>query len=88
MIMDNILLAYEITHSMHLKKGRRDGLVAVKLDMSMAYDRVEWVFLEKIMDKMGFAAQRVKVILNCVQSVSYRVKVNRNLTESFVRSED
>jgi hypothetical protein len=65
---------------MHCKKGRRDGLVAAKLDMSKAYDRVECVFLEKIMDKMGFSAQWVKVIMNCVQSVSYRVKVNRNLT--------
>lgn len=29
------------------------GLMAVKLDISKAYDRVEWVFLEKIMEKMG-----------------------------------
>ena len=29
------------------------GLMAVKLDMSKVYDRVEWVFLEKIMEKMG-----------------------------------
>ena len=29
------------------------GLMAVKLDMSKAYNHVEWVFLEKIMEKMG-----------------------------------
>jgi hypothetical protein len=54
MITDNVLLAYEITHMMHNKKGGRDGLVAMKLDMSKAYDRVEWRFLERLMGKMGF----------------------------------
>jgi hypothetical protein len=29
MITDNVLLAYEITHMMHRKKGGRDGLVAL-----------------------------------------------------------
>uniref|UniRef100_A0A453K4Y3 Reverse transcriptase domain-containing protein n=3 Tax=Aegilops tauschii subsp. strangulata TaxID=200361 RepID=A0A453K4Y3_AEGTS len=56
MITDNVLLAYEITHMMHRKKGGRDGLVAVKLDMSKAYDRVEWDFLEKMMVHMGFSS--------------------------------
>uniref|UniRef100_A0A8R7Q8S4 Reverse transcriptase domain-containing protein n=1 Tax=Triticum urartu TaxID=4572 RepID=A0A8R7Q8S4_TRIUA len=55
MITDNVLLAYEITHMMHRKKGGRDRLVAVKLDMSKAYDRVEWDFLEKMMVHMGFS---------------------------------
>jgi hypothetical protein len=84
MITDNVLLAYEITHLMHTKKGGRDGLLAVKLDMSKAYDRVEWDFLEKMMVRMGFAAQWIHVIMNCVRSVSYRVKINRNLFEPFV----
>jgi hypothetical protein len=41
MIIGNVLMAYEITHMMHRRKGGRDGMVAVKLDMSKAYDRVD-----------------------------------------------
>jgi hypothetical protein len=84
MITDNVLLAYEITHMMHRRKGSRDGLVAVKLDMRKAYDRVEWNFLERIMEKMGFAEDWVRVVMNCVRSVSYRVKVKRKVGRSSV----
>jgi hypothetical protein len=84
MITDNVLLAYEVTHRMRRRKGGRDGLIAVKLDMSKAYDRVEWVFLEKIMLKLGFASAWVDVVMNCVRSVSYRVKLNRNLLDAFI----
>jgi hypothetical protein len=84
MITDNVLLAYGVTYMMHRKKGGRDGLIAVKLDMSKAYDRVEWIFLEKIMLKLGFAVEWVNLVMNCVNSVSYRVRLNRNLMDAFV----
>lgn len=49
LITDNVLLAYELIHYMHNMSGKH-GVAAFKLDMSSkAYDRVEWIFLEKIM---------------------------------------
>lgn len=47
LITDN-LIAFEILYSMKRKSEGRDGYVALKLDMSKVYDRVEWTFLERV----------------------------------------
>ena len=54
MMTDNVLLAYELTHYLNHGKWGKNGVAAIKLDMSKAYDRVEWMFLEKMMTKLGF----------------------------------
>ena len=54
LIIDNVLVTYEIMHHISQKKSGRVGDLALKLDMSKAYDRVEWIWLEKIMQRLGF----------------------------------
>ena len=53
-ISDNILVAFETLHHMKMKKSSEEGYMAMKLDMSKAYDRVEWIFLESLTLKLGF----------------------------------
>ena len=48
----------------------------VKLDMSKAYDRIEWGCLEKLMFKMGFHVKWIAIMMRCVTSVSYSIKIN------------
>lgn len=52
------------------------GFMALKLDISKAYNRVQWDFLEELMRMMGFDCKWVRFIMNCVRTVNYVVIVN------------
>ncbi|XP_019179245.1 PREDICTED: uncharacterized protein LOC109174463 [Ipomoea nil] len=43
--------------------------------MSKAYDRVEWGFLGKILEKMGFSEHWVRLMRECVTTVRYSILV-------------
>jgi hypothetical protein len=75
-IVDNILVAFEAMHSLKTAQRRGPGQMALKLDMSKEYDRVEWNFLEGMMRRMGFVDSWVKLVMHCISSVSYSVVVN------------
>jgi hypothetical protein len=48
-LTNNILHAYETMHTMQTRMWSKVGYMGIKLDMSKAYDRVEWPFLEAVM---------------------------------------
>lgn len=61
LITDNILATYETLHSIHTRMWSKVGFMGIKLDMSKAYDRLEWAFLESVMHKLGFPIWNVYV---------------------------
>ena len=44
--------------------------------MSKAYDKLEQMFLQQIMEKMGFHSTWIGQILECIRSVTYFVVIN------------
>ena len=68
-------MAFETLHSMKNYKGGSYGYMALKLDMSKAYNRVEWYYLESIMRKMGFRERWINLVMGCVKTVLYSVFV-------------
>lgn len=84
LITNNVLLAYELIHHLRSKTKGVGGLTTIKLDMSKAYDRVEWVFLVKMMHRMGFHEQWVRLIIKCVSTVSYSIKINGSYTHRLI----
>jgi hypothetical protein len=83
-ISDITILAYERTHFMKRRRSGKTHYMAVKLDMSKAYDRVEWLFLKVVMLQLGFCEEFTELVMKCVCSVSYRFKVNGQLTDIVV----
>ncbi|XP_010481107.1 PREDICTED: uncharacterized protein LOC104759943 [Camelina sativa] len=75
MITDNILIAHELIHSLHTKKLVKP-FIATKLDISKAFDKVEWSFIEAVMRRMGFSDLWCKWIMKCITTVSYSVFIN------------
>ena len=57
-------------------KTGETGFMTVKLDMSKAYDRVEWGYLENLMRKMGFNERWIGLVIVCVGIVTYLILIN------------
>ena len=76
LISDNFLIAHKMVHGLKTNHAYKSEFIAIKTDMSKAYDRVEWDFLEALFHKMGFHSQWIAWIMGCVRSVSYSVLLN------------
>ena len=76
LIFDNILVAFESLNSMKNISLGKTRYMAIKLDMSKAYERVEQGYLKNVMTKMGFNERWIGLIMVYVKIVTYSIIVN------------
>lgn len=75
-ISDNVMVLFETLHYMRNHSSGNMGYITLKLDMSKAYDMVEWVYMEKLMGKMGFVEAWIKLMMVCISTVTYSLLIN------------
>lgn len=76
LISDNVIIGFECLHALNNKWSGKEGVVAMKTDMSKAYQRVELVYLKKVMERMGFGSIWIHLIMGSVESVNFYVLLN------------
>ena len=74
----------EMTCYIKKRKKGKEGYAAIKLYMNKAYDRVEWNFLRDMMQKLGFDGRSIELVMKCVSSVKYNIRVNGEVIDEFI----
>ncbi|KAG7600499.1 Reverse transcriptase zinc-binding domain [Arabidopsis suecica] len=75
-INDNVLITHETLHYLKTSGAKKRCFMAVKTDMSKAYDRLEWDFIQAVLERFGFHAKWVQWLMQCVKTVSYSFLLN------------
>lgn len=83
-IQDNLIIAHEVFHSLKRRDSRGKNNIAIKLDMSKAYDRLEWSFIKECLLAYGFSMDWVSMVMKLISSVSYKYKVNGFLSSELI----
>uniref|UniRef100_A0A8C9XT72 Reverse transcriptase domain-containing protein n=1 Tax=Sander lucioperca TaxID=283035 RepID=A0A8C9XT72_SANLU len=78
---DNIRRVLHILRQ--VDKQKLETLV-LSLDAEKAFDSVKWFFLYKVLEKFGFDKSVIEVISGLYNNPTARIKINGDLTESFV----
>ena len=58
-----------------------DGFMAIKLDTSKAYDKVEWPFLKSVMRRMGFKEKWISLVMTCNYCLLFHLKLLFHLNQ-------
>lgn len=82
-ILDNIIQAHEVVHS--LTNKRKAGMI-MQLDISKAYDKVNWTYIKKVLSAYGFDHNWIRWVMALVTSSSFSILVNGSPSEIILPS--
>lgn len=74
-ISANIILLREILHSFQMR-GYKGRDFCLKADLSKAFDRMDWDYLQQIIPLYGFPPNLTRWVMTCVRSARFTVVLN------------
>ena len=80
--MDNFIIVQELVHSIGRTKGK-NGIMAIKIDLEKAYDKIEWSFIREMLLSLNFPSNLVELIMSCLSSVSSSLLFNGGCLDPF-----
>lgn len=72
-IIDSIILTHEIIHS--LKHSKKAGML-LKIDLSKAFDKLSWIYMQRMLIAFGFSPTWVRWVMSMVSSTFFSILVN------------
>lgn len=72
-IHDNILIAHEILSMFFFLNRTKVGYKTIKLDMKKAYVKLDWNFISKCFQDLGFSYNWINWNMQCTTTISFRV---------------
>lgn len=79
-IHEAIATAQELMHTLQTKKQK--GMI-LKVDLSKAFDRTNWLYLRLLLTHLGFPYVFIKWVMSCITDVPYSVLLNGEATTFF-----
>lgn len=84
LITDNIIIANEIVHYLKGLRRHKVDYVALKIDIAKAHDKLECSYLEAMMNALGFCSRWVRLVMMCVSTVRFHIRVGDELVGPIV----
>lgn len=76
---DCIIVVQEMMHSIRSKRGKC-GSFGLKIDISKAYESLEWPFIDNTMAHFSFSETSRSLINQCTGTTSFYININREPT--------
>jgi hypothetical protein len=70
-------------HPLFEEEEGQEWSLCGELDMAKAYDRVGWEYLRAVMEALGLSDRWRSLVMRCMSSVSFTVRVNGNFSPVF-----
>ena len=80
-ISEPLAITQEVLHSV---KTRNKSALILKLDLTKAFDRVNWSYIRLILLQIGVLLEGVNWIMGCISSVNFALLINGS-PSSFLR---